>query len=852
MEYDQRENPTAGMRWLFRMAWRDGRASLKRLVLFMGAIVLGIGALVAIQNFGLTLENTIAGQSRELMGADYLIDMDHAPSPELLDTIGQVPGEYLQEVNFASMVAFPDREGTRLVRIRGMQAGYPIFGALETAPADAAASYQNEPGGALLDESLMTQYNLRPGDSVTIGNLTLPITGGILSAPGNTAVTTSVAPVIWMPFRRIGETGLIQTGSRVEYNFYFRAPEGADIDAIYEEWDPVMDRNNADVDLHTDTSQRLGRRFENVGRFLKLVAFVALLLGCLGIASSVHIYMREKRQFIAILKCMGATRRQTFQVFLIQICGIGLLGGVLGTGIGLALQQVFPVFVADFLPLELDWSAHWGPVVLGILLGLVMAVLFGLLPLLGTWFVSPLAALRIGMKNSRISKRLTALVLFLILLVLWGVSTGLLGQPLRALGFVAGIAVTFLILTGVAWGCMRLIRKFFPHSWGFEARQSLLNLFRPNNQTLVLILAIGIGTFLISTLYFTQDMLLIRAEVEDQRPEANLILLDVQAEQQEAVAGTTREQGLPVLENIPIVTMRLDRIKDRRVEEIREDTTSTINQWILSHEFRVTYRDSLIGSETLREGEWTPVYRGEGPIPVSLSDNVARDAQVTIGDRLVFNVQGVLMETEVASIREVDWGRLQLNFSVIFPPGVLESAPRFHVLTTRAPDAGTSAKLQQTLVRLYPNITVLDIRQLLTVVSDILDKIGWVIRFMAFFSILTGLIVLLGAVRTSKYQRIRESVLLRTLGAGSRQIVRITALEYVFLGGIGSVMGVVLALVATQLLALTIFETSFVPSWVPFAVVAPGICLMVLAIGLMNSRSVISSPPLQVLRREGV
>ena len=841
----------AGWRWLLRMAWRDGRASLHRLVLFMGSIVLGIGALVAIQNFGLTLEETIAGQSKELMGADYLVDMEQPPSAALEDSLGRMPGTYLREVNFATMVSFPDRPGTRLVRVRGMEKGYPFYGALETLPAAAAETYIDR-GGALLDATLMTQYALRPGDSVKLGNLTLPIAGAIEMAPGNTAVTTSVAPAIWIPYREIEHTGLIQVGSRVGYNFYFKVDPDADLQAIYDLWDPIMDRNNADVDLHTDTSQRLGRRFDNVGSFLKLVAFVALLLGCLGIASSVHIYMKEKRQFIAILKCLGATRRQSFLIFLLQISGIGLLGGLLGTGIGLALQQIFPRVVRDFLPLELDWSIHWGPVLLGLALGLIMAVLFGLLPLLNTWLISPLAVLRIQHQTSRLSKRLTALVLGLIVLVLWGVSAGLLGQAIRALAFVFGLALTFSLLAAIAWGFMRLIRKYFPHSWGFEARQSLLNLFRPNNQTLVLVLSIGIGTFLISTLYFSQDLLLARARMEDNRPSANLILLDVQAGQQQAVAEATRAEGMPVLENIPIVTMRLEKIKDRTVNDIREDSTSTVSQWILSHEFRVTYRDSLIESERLKEGEWVANYSGEVPVPVSLSDNVARDAQVTVGDRMLFNVQGVLLETVVASIREVDWGRLQLNFSMVFPPGVLDNAPRFHVLTTRAPDAARSAALQQALVRKFPNITVLDIRQLLVVVSDILDKIGWVIRFMAFFSILTGFIVLLGAVRTSKFQRIRESVLLRTLGAKGHQILRIAALEYLFLGAIGSLMGVLLSLGATELLARNLFDTPFIPSWVPFGVVVPVICLLVLAIGLLNSRSVLNSPPLEVLRREGV
>ena len=296
--------------------------------------------------------------------------------------------------------------------------------------------------------------------------------------------------------------------------------------------------------------------------------------------------------------------------------------------------------------------------------------------------------------------------------------------------------------------------------------------------------------------------------------------------------------------------MRLQKIKDSSVNDIRLDTTSRVNKWILSHEFRVTYRDSLIGSEKLVSGTFNPEVVPNRPIPISLSDNVAGDARVVVGDTLLFNVQGQLMETVVGSIREVDWGRMQLNFSVVFPTGVLENAPQFHVMTTNAPDKAISASLQRELVRKFPNVSILDLRQVLTLVESILDKISWVISFMAFFSILTGIIVLIGSVRNSKYQRIKESVLLRTLGAKSNQILKITALEYLYLGVLGSGIGILLSLVSSQLLAYFVFETPFVPSWVPFLIVLPGITLLVLLIGLSNSRSVLNSPPLQVLRKE--
>ncbi|MBT8361622.1 MAG: FtsX-like permease family protein, partial [Deltaproteobacteria bacterium] len=228
----------------------------------------------------------------------------------------------------------------------------------------------------------------------------------------------------------------------------------------------------------------------------------------------------------------------------------------------------------------------------------------------------------------------------------------------------------------------------------------------------------------------------------------------------------------------------------------------------------------------------------------------SQNADLSLGDKLVFNVQGVLMETTVGSIRTVDWAQLQMNFMIVFPAGVLEKAPQFHVVTAYVPDAPSSALLQRELVKKFPNVSVIDLRQIYTVVEDVLDKVAWVINFMAFFSILTGIIVLIGSVRTSKYQRIRESVLLRTMGAKSKQILKITSLEYFYLGVLGSLVGILLSLIGSQLLATLLFEEPFVPSGVPFYLFLPGITILVLFIGLSNIRSVLTSPPLEVLRKE--
>src|SRR5690606_16471392 len=562
-----------------------------------------------------------------------------------------------------------------------------------------------------------------------------------------------------------------------------------------------LELHEADLDTHTSTSERMGRRYENFGKFLNLVAFIALLLGCVGIASAINIYIKDKLRAVAVLKCLGATRRQTFKIYLIQIAAIGLLGGLIGTAAGLILEQLFPLFLGDLLPVDVEMSFAPRIIFMGLLLGLTMSVLFALYPLMGTVYVSPLQALRVQTEGKSKSGKAGILVLMGIFMFILLFSYWLLEDWRYSFAFVAGIIITFSILAGIAKMFMESIKKFFPTSWSFPARQSLLNLFRPQNQTLTLVLAIGVGSFLISTLYFTKDVLLDQATFESQAGSPNLIMLDIQNTQQEEVLNTMRENDFPVMDDIPIVTMRVHSIKGRSVNQIKEDTTQRINRWILNHEFRVTYRDSIVASKTLEQGEWIPEVSNTTLVPISISDTFAEDAHVSIGDKLTFNVQGVLLNTVAGSIRTVDWSRMQMNFSIVFPKGVLDDAPQFRVVTTNVPDEVSSARLQQQMVRDFPNVTIIDLRQVLTVIEGLLDKISWLINFMAFFSILTGIIVLLGAVRTSKFQRIKESVLLRTIGARSSQILKILAMEYMFLGILGALSGILLSLLSSQLLA---------------------------------------------------
>ena len=842
----QRSNSTS-LNLLLTMAWRDGKASISRLFLFMASIILGIAAVVSIQLFSENLKDNIQKQSKALMGADFIIDSRNKPNEKVMAIIDSLKPD-ASEVNFVSMAAFPKNGNTKLVRVRAMDGSFPLYGSLSTDPTDAGNIYQQD-GGALVDATLLLQFDIEVGDSIKLGKVKFPILGKLKSIPGSTAISSSVAPTVLIPFSYLEQTELLQLGSRKEYQYFFKSPD-TDLELLDDKIDPILDAQNADLDTHTSTSRNLGRRYENVGRFLNLVAFIALLLGCIGIASSVHIYIKEKLKNVAVLKCLGVTRKQSFLIYLFQILGIGIVGGIIGSLLGIALQYSFPYILQDFLPFEVEINISIQPVLIGISLGAIMSILFALLPLLGTWYVSPLAVLRDSEENIEKPRRARFTIFTIILLSVYLFAVWMLKDVVNGLFFTIGIVFTFALLAGVSWLVMRLVRVFFPTNWSFTKRQSLLNLFRPNNQTMVLVLSIGLGSFLISTLYFTKDILLGKTSLENRSSDANIILMDVQSRQEKDLLQSFKTKNLNVIDNIPIVTMRVHSIKGKLANDIRTDTARTIRRWIVNREFRVSYRDYLAETEEIISGEWKGKIEPGEPIEISISEGFARDSKLDIGDPMAFNVQGLIIETTVGSIRKVDWGSMQVNFLILFPSGVLENAPKFNVVSTYVPTEEASAALQRELVKDFPNVTILDLRQVFTIIEDILGKITWIINFMAFFSILTGLIVLVGSVRNSKYQRIKESVLLRTIGANGNQILQISAYEYLFLGLLGSLTGILLSLASSQLLATLLFKEPFVPSAIPFLVLLPLITLFVMLVGLFNIRAVLNSSPLEVLRKE--
>ncbi|GAB4033163.1 ABC transporter permease [Spirosoma jeollabukense] len=832
------------------MAWRDSRRSRQRLLLFMSAIVLGIAALVAINSFGDNLARSIDDQARELLGADLTLSWSRPLSPKTQQLVKTIGRDRAFETSFASLVSIPRTGGVRLAQVKGLAGNFPYYGTWEVQPASAIQTFRQARSKiALVDDGLLVQLNAQPGDSVKVGDLSFLIVGRVNKTPGQAAIAATVAPTVFIPNQFLTTTGLLQRGSRVAYKYYYRFAPGTDVEQFIKARSARLDKEGINYDTVAGRKKQTGRSFADLTKYLSLVAFVALLLGCVGVASAVQLYVKEKLTSVAILRTLGASGRQAFLIYLLQTALMGLIGATVGALIGSTVQLILPRVFGDFLPVAVVTDLSGSAILGGIGTGLLISVLFSLLPLLAIRNVSPLRTLRTSYEDDLSNRDPWRWLVYLLII---GFIVGFAYLQTRnfslAVGFTAGLALAFSILTALGLGLIWLVRRFFPSSWSYVWRQSLANLYRPNNQTLILVTSIGLGAFLIATLYLTQGLLLGRVELSGSGKQPNMVLFDIQNEQIAGVRSLVSAQKLPILQEVPVVTMRLNDINGKTGEAAPRDTSAKIPKWAFTREYRVTYRDSLISSEKIVSGK--APYQANGAIYVSIEKDFFERMHLKLGDTLNFNVQGAPIQTIAGGTREVDWNRVQTNFLVVFPKGVLEQAPQFHVVMTRVPNNQTSALLQRALVSRFPNVSAIDLGLILKTVDEILGQISFVIQFMALFSILTGLLVLASSVVISKYQRLRESVLLRTLGASRQQILRITALEYGLLGLLAALSGILLSVFGTWALAQFVFEVPYRPDVVPLAIVAIVVTSLTVLIGVFNSREVLVRPPLDVLRAE--
>jgi putative ABC transport system permease protein len=869
------------MTFILKMAWRDSRASRRHLLLFSLSVVLGIAALVAIGSFTVNLKQAIDDQAKGLLGADLVVSSRATFTEPVLAYLSGLGGEQSRTREFSSMLVFQSaKDATRLVQVRAVEKNFPFYGDFETAPADAYAKLQAGGQVVILEETLLTQFDVKVGDPVKLGRAVFTIVGVIKKVPGETSAIATFAPRAFVPLDTLAATGLASRESISQNRMLVKLPALRDAEVIEREMRAKFPTERLGYATVAERKRNLGAALTNIEGFLNLVGFVALFLGAIGVASAIHVYVRQKITTVAVLRCLGASAWQSFSVYLVQGLALGVFGAVLGAALGLSLQLLLPVLLKNMLPFDVNFFISWAAVGRGMGAGLVICFLFTLLPLLAVRRVSPLVALRSAFieRTGSASDPWRIILGALILVAVTGFAYWQTRSWRIGLGFTGMLVVGFGVLAGLAQLVAWAARKFVPRSLPYVVRQGIANLHRPNNRTVLLLLSLGLGTFLILTLYLTRTTLLDQIDLAGEGKRPNLLFFDIQDDQIEPFTKLAAENHAPVVQSAPIVTMKIAALKGRPIEEIMRERQGRrdaepgeteekpaserrgaggnrggprVSSGMLGREYRSTYRGKLSDTERVVAGRFDGrVEPGAAVVPISVEESFLKSLQIGLGDEIEWDVQGVPLKTKVTSVRAVEWRRLESNFFVVFPEGAIEAAPKTFVAALRTASPADSANAQRALVGAFPNITAIDLALILQALDSIFSKVAFIIQFMALFTVLTGVIVLVGAVLNGRYQRIRETVLLRTLGATRRQLVQIQVVEYAILGVLAAVVGGGLSLVGNALLAKFVFKIE--PSSPPLLVIGAVVIAATVTVvtGLLTSRGVTDHPPLEILRQE--
>ncbi|HEY4129377.1 MAG TPA: FtsX-like permease family protein [Gemmatimonadaceae bacterium] len=874
-EVPLRGDRTAVWPRIFSLAWRESRTARRRLLLYMSSISLGVAALVAIDSFSENVIQSVHEQSRALLGGDIMATRNAARTPavdSLLDSLRRVGAASVSSTNFVSMALVPRTGGTRLVQVHAVTPGYPFYGKITTEP---SASWPDLQSGhnVAVDPALLVSLDAQIGDTLTLGNAKFLITGSLQQVPGDIGISAAIGPRVYIPEKFVNETGLLTFGSRADYQTLFKTPIApAFFIARFQK--RLLAGATGGMQAAGYNESRLASAVDQLHDYLAIVGLIALLLGGIGVASGVHAFAMRKIDPVAILRCLGATSWQVLAIYALQAAVMGFLGALMGVVLGLGIQFFMPMALKDFLPVDVEVHLAPSAILLGLGIGVWVALLFSMRPLVALRRVSPLQALRRSADTDALRRarwdpvRITLSFAIAVTVLELGLSRANTVQ--RGIGFTVGIAgaigVLWLSAGALSWLARRMIRP----TWPFPLRQGVASLYRPGNQTQSVVLALGFGVFLMGTLYQAQQNILHSLTSRLGEAKANLVFFDVQDAQKPTIDSIVHASTAEMIDETPIVNMRIASINGKSAADIASDVEKTRDAqrqarregrardddpgrerrgpWALRREFRSTFRDSLTASEEIVSGKWftTPLPNGMGQ--VSLDSSVARELGVKLNDTISWNVQGVQVPTVVTSMRQVKWTTFAPNFFAVFDPASLAKAPKQYAILVRAANSQSIARLQRDVIAKYGTVSSLDLTLVQKTVTDVLGKVMMAIRFLAFISLGLSVPVLFSAVAATRRERLREGVLLKTLGATRKQIGRIMLAEYALLGTLGALTGVVLSTGSAWALMHWIFRQPFSPAIGPALMVAAAMIALSVAIGLLTGREVFAETPMAALR----
>lgn len=844
------------MRFVLFMAAREMRASWHRLLFFFVCIAIGVGAIVALRSVIQSVRNTFAGEARTLIAADAIITSNQPLKPEIIakidDRVAAAGAESTRSLELATMTRPAGRADgrARMVELRAVEAGFPYYGTLRLADGVAYDHSLLRGFGVLVRPELLAQLDVKVGDALAIGTQQYTIRGVIESEPGRRLGAFSIGPRVFVDLADLEQSGLMGFGSRSTSQRLLRVPD-AQLDPLVRGLRADFANEFARVRSYKATEDDIGEDFERAENYLSLVGLVIVILGGIGVSSVTRVFVQQKMKSIAVLKCVGGRSSQLLAVYVAQVAMLGLAGSLLGVGLAALAMRAIPSLLAGTTPgVDIVYALTVPAVAQGIGIGLLVSLLFSLVPLLEVRHVKPSLLLRDEPRSRRPDAVQILVSVFvvgaLVALTVWQAGNWRVGLVVAA-GF-AGTALV-LHLAGIL-----VIRTIAPlaRSRSFALRHAVLQLSRPGSQMRIVLLAVGLGSFFIIGVRSLQQNLVDQFAVNVSADSPDMFLLDVQHDQVERVRAAIAahlETGAAPARLLPVLRARVVGVAGRELN--LENYEDVRGRGSLGREYTITYRQALEPNEKIVAGQlWDSTPSSEPE--VSVEQFISEQFKINLGDTIRFDVLGRVIAAKVTSIRLVEWADSRAGgFMFVFRPGVLEQAPHSFVGFLRGPqESAARARLQAALVEAAPNVSVIDGREILATIKSVVDNVTLAVTVVGTLVVFSGLLILIGAVAMTKFRRVYEAAIFKTLGATRRLIASVLVIEYGLLGLLAGGIGAAGAIGLSWAVSRYALDIPFRPLLGMSAAGVAVTAVLVAVIGVISSWEVLQRKPLATLRAE--
>ena len=849
------------MKTAIKIAWREARASHAKFLFVILAVAAGVACLTGVKGFTRVFQTMLSREARTLMAGDLMIRTFALPTRDQQDIFDRLEHEGLERTWITETVTMLSKTGDAppvLISVKAIDPKvYPFYGAVKLDPPQSLPDALKSDTIAVSND-LLLRMEARIGDSVRIGGQPFRIVGTVQSEPDRMTGSLNIGPRVMMSREALERAGLLIPGSRASERFLFKVPPTIQVQRIRKRLQRVFDE--ALITDYTQTHPIVQNGLQRSSVFLSLVSLVALIVGSLGVGMAMQAHLQQKLDSIAIMKCIGGRSNQIIRIYALQTLGLGLAGGLLGVLLGGGVQMMFPALIRRYFQVQASWAVDWISALQGILIGLLTTMLFTLPPLLSIRQVRPALIFRRDMGEGlprdvrqRVRQWLhdmkASIAAGSVIVLGIGAIAAWLSQSLRMGVYFAGALLGSLAaLSGVAWALLKglhWLRERAPRSIQAEIRHGLANLYRPGNHAGAVLVAMGVGVMFTLTVYLVQRGLV--SEMAKSAPPGlpNVYLIDITPAQHDAVMKLLKDH--PGVADAPdMIGTVAARIVTIDGEPLQRDTLKGFARRYL----RTTAVTSLTEKPSytqVTDGKWWSGTPAEPELAVA--DDAARALGMHVGSVVVWSTPSRKFSSKVVAIQKTESVRLNARGEFVFSPGVLDGLPTIYYASVRVrPDL--VGHLQTVIYRRFPTITVVNVADVLRIIQDVVNQIAVVVRLISAFALLAGAIILASSVAGQRFRRIREVVVLKTLGATRASIAGVFSVEFLILGLVAGLMGAIMASVFAALVLKRMMNATPEVNWLAGLACVGLTAAIAVAAGWMASFQILGRKPLEILREE--